>query len=244
MSALEVFTYTDQQVRTVLIDGEPWFVAADIARILGYRMASDMTRRLDPEDRGTRPVRTPSGEQQMTVINEPGLYDAVLGSHVPGARNFKRWVTREVLPTIRKTGGYGGGIATMPLSQQLALAAEAARRAEELEALRAIEAPKAEAFDDFMNADGAYSMDAAAKSLADVTGGMGRNKLFAWLRDRKVLMSQNRPYQQYAHLFKVVAGSYEDRNGVTHTTYTTYVRPAGLEYIRRCFTKGVADRES
>lgn len=237
MSALEVFTYTDQQVRTVLIDGEPWFVAADIARILGYRMASDMTRRLDPEDRGTRPVRTPSGEQQMTVINEPGLYDAVLGSQVPGARNFKRWVTREVLPTIRKTGGYGGGIATMPLSQQLAIAAEAARRAEELEALRAIEAPKAEAFDDFMNANGAYSMDAAAKSLADVTGGMGRNKLFAWLRDRKVLMSQNRPYQQYAHLFKVVAGSYEDRNGVTHTTYTTYVRPAGLEAMRRWFAK-------
>lgn len=240
MSALEVFTYTDQQVRTVLIDGEPWFVAADIARILGYRMASDMTRRLDPEDRGTRPVRTPSGEQQMTVINEPGLYDAVLGSQVPGARNFKRWVTREVLPTIRKTGGYGGGIATMPLSQQLAIAAEAARRAEELEALRAIEAPKAEAFDDFMNADGAYSMDAAAKSLADVTGGMGRNKLFAWLRDRKVLMSQNRPYQQYAHLFKVVAGSYEDRNGVTHTTYTTYVRPAGLEAMRRWFAKEAA----
>lgn len=240
MSALEVFTYTDQQVRTVLIDGEPWFVAADIARILGYRMASDMTRRLDPEDRGTRPVRTPSGEQQMTVINEPGLYDAVLGSQVPGARNFKRWVTREVLPTIRKTGGYGGGIATMPLSQQLAIAAEAARRAEELEALRAIEAPKAEAFDDFMNANGAYSMDAAAKSLADVTGGMGRNKLFAWLRDRKVLMSQNRPYQQYAHLFKVVAGSYEDRNGVTHTTYTTYVRPAGLEAMRRWFAKEVA----
>lgn len=240
MSTLEVFTYTDQQVRTVLIDGEPWFVAADIARILGYRMASDMTRRLDPEDRGTRPVRTPSGEQQMTVINEPGLYDAVLGSQVPGARNFKRWVTREVLPTIRKTGGYGGGIATMPLSQQLAIAAEAARRAEELEALRAIEAPKAEAFDDFMNADGAYSMDAAAKSLADVTGGMGRNKLFAWLRDRKVLMTGNRPYQQYAHLFKVVAGSYEDRNGVTHTTYTTYVRPAGLEAMRRWFAKEVA----
>lgn len=240
MSTLEVFTYTDQQVRTVLIDGEPWFVAADIARILGYRMASDMTRRLDPEDRGTRPVRTPSGEQQMTVINEPGLYDAVLGSQVPGARNFKRWVTREVLPTIRKTGGYGGGIATMPLSQQLAIAAEAARRAEELEALRAIEAPKAEAFDDFMNADGAYSMDAAAKSLADVTGGMGRNKLFAWLRDRKVLMAGNRPYQQYAHLFKVVAGSYEDRNGVTHTTYTTYVRPAGLEAMRRWFAKEAA----
>lgn len=237
MSAVEVFQYTDQQVRTVLIDGEPWFVAADVARILGYRMASDMTRRLDPEDRGTRSVRTPSGDQQMTVISEPGLYNAVLGSQVPGARDFKRWVTREVLPAIRKTGTYGGQIAEMPLSQQLAIAAEAAKRAEELEALRAIDAPKVESFDAFMDADGAYTMDAAAKSLASVTGGMGRNHLFAWLRDRKVLMSGNRPYQRYAHLFKVVVGTYEDRNGVSHATYTSHVRPEGLDALRRWFAE-------
>lgn len=244
MSALEVFTYTDQQVRTVLIDGEPWFVAADVCAVLGIANSRDALSRLDDDEKGVGTADTPGGPQRVAIVNEPGVYGLTWTSRKAEAAKFRRWIKHEVLPTIRKTGGYGGGIATMPLSQQLALAAEAARRAEELEALRAIEAPKAEAFDDFMNADGAYSMDAAAKSLADVTGGMGRNKLFAWLRDRKVLMSQNRPYQQYAHLFKVVAGSYEDRNGVTHTTYTTHVRPAGLEYIRRCFTKGVADRES
>lgn len=238
MSALEVFTYTDQQVRTLLIDSEPWFVLADVCAVLDLSNPSMVASRIDSDALSTTEVIDSMGRSQTArTVSEPGLYEVIFLSRKPEARDFKRWVTREVLPTIRKTGGYGGGIATMPLSQQLALAAEAARRAEELEALRAIEAPKAEAFDAFMDSDGAYSMDAAAKSLADVTGGMGRNRLFAWLRDRKVLMSGNRPYQSHAHLFKVVAGSYEDRNGVTHTTYTTYVRPAGLEAMRRWFAK-------
>src|SRR5690606_38357704 len=103
---ITTFHYGDRPVRTVLVDGEPWFVAADVARLLGYRMASDMTRRLDPEDRGTRSVRTPSGQQEMTIISEAGLYAAILGSQVPGAREFKRWVTHEVLPAIRRTGRY------------------------------------------------------------------------------------------------------------------------------------------
>lgn len=86
--------------------GEPWFVAADVATILGYRMASDMTRRLDDDEKGTRSVRTPGGDQDMTVISEAGLYSAVLGSKIPEAKAFKRWVTHEVLPAIRRHGVY------------------------------------------------------------------------------------------------------------------------------------------
>ena len=105
---MDLFQYQDTTVRTIVDEeGAPWFVASDLAKILGYRDAANMTRRLDDEDRGTRPVSTPSGTQQMTVINEPGMYDAVLGSKVEGARAFKRWVTSEVLPAIRKTGSYG-----------------------------------------------------------------------------------------------------------------------------------------
>lgn len=100
------FQFQDREVRVVDVEGEPWFVASDVAKILGYRDAEKMTRRLDAEDRGTRSVGTPSGDQQMTIISEPGLYVAVLGSQVQGAREFKRWVTREVLPAIRRTGQY------------------------------------------------------------------------------------------------------------------------------------------
>ena len=116
MSAVELFQYDGREVRTVTIDGEPWFVAADVARILGYRMASDMTRRLDSEDRGTHSARTTSGDQEMTVISEAGLYVAVIGSRVDGARAFKRWITHEVLPTIRRTGGYGNPLAAKGLA--------------------------------------------------------------------------------------------------------------------------------
>lgn len=107
MRDLMNFTYGDVPVRVHLDDeGEPWFVAADLAKILGYRMASDMTRNLDEDERGTQIVRTPSGDQEMTVISESGLYSAILRSRIEGARPFKRWVTHEVLPSIRKTGAY------------------------------------------------------------------------------------------------------------------------------------------
>ena len=94
------------EIRTLMIKDEPWFVAKDIAIPLGYRMASDLTRRIDDEDKATHLVRTPSGKQNMVIINESGLYTAVLDSKLPTVKKFKRWVTSEVLPTIRKTGGY------------------------------------------------------------------------------------------------------------------------------------------
>lgn len=87
-------------------EGEPWFVASDIANILGYRDAFNLCRRLDDDDKGTQKMSTPSGGQDFTVINESGLYNAILCSNKPEAKFFKRWVTSEVLPAIRKTGGY------------------------------------------------------------------------------------------------------------------------------------------
>ena len=100
------FNYGDAQVRVVQLDDEPWWVAADVARILNYRSAPDMTRRLDEGDKGYAKVRTPGGEQELTIISESGLYDAVFRSNAEGAKPFRRWVTREVLPSIRKHGGY------------------------------------------------------------------------------------------------------------------------------------------
>ena len=98
--------YKDNPVRIIEKDGEPWFVAKDVAAILGYRDAYTLVRRLDEDERGTRKVCTPSAEQEMTVINEAGLYSAILGSNKPEAKAFKRWVTHEVLPSIRKNGAY------------------------------------------------------------------------------------------------------------------------------------------
>lgn len=103
---LQTFQLGQLTLRALLLEGEPWFVAKDVAQALGYRMASDMTRRLDEDEKGTRLVRTLGGQQDMSVISESGLYSAILTSQVEGAKEFKRWVTAEVLPAIRKTGTY------------------------------------------------------------------------------------------------------------------------------------------
>lgn len=239
MTALSVFTYTDQQVRTVLIDGEPWFVARDVCAVVGIAKPRDAFAQLDNDERASTTVDTPGGPQQMGIVNEAGVYSLMLISRSPAVKPFKRWLTHEVLPQIRRTGQYGSvdALAKAPTSELLALAAEAARRAEESEAALAIAAPKVEAFDDFMESDGTYTMEAAAKSLADVTGGIGRNTLMKWLREQHVLMAGNTPYQQYAQWFKVVARTYTDGRGGEHATRTTYVRPAGLDGIRRMWKR-------
>ena len=102
------FYFQDLYVRIVMLGDlpEPWFVATDVAEALEYRNAPDMTRNLDDDEKGTQIVRTLGGDQEMTVINESGLYSAILRSRKPEAKAFKKWVTSEVLPSIRKTGSY------------------------------------------------------------------------------------------------------------------------------------------
>lgn len=102
---LTTYGFHGRSVRVVTDEhGEPWFVASDVSRILGYGDATHMTRRLDEDEKGLRSVETPGGIQRMAVITEPGLYVAILGSQVEGARAFKRWVTHELLPEVRRTG--------------------------------------------------------------------------------------------------------------------------------------------
>lgn len=100
------FTFSTQALRCIMRDGEPWFVAADVCDALGVGDTSQAASRLDDDERGTCTIRTPGGQQEMTIINESGLYSLILTSRKPEAKKFKKWVTSEVLPAIRKTGRY------------------------------------------------------------------------------------------------------------------------------------------
>lgn len=100
------FQFEAREVRTLLIDDQPWFVAADVAASLGYPAAPQMTRNLDDDEKGMQNMHTLGGDQEMLVINESGLYSAILRSRKPEAKRFKKWVTAEVLPAIRKHGRY------------------------------------------------------------------------------------------------------------------------------------------
>ena len=100
------FQFPAYQLRTVMRDGEPWFIAADVCEALDIGNNRQAVARLDDDEKGVTTTDTPSGEQQMTIINESGLYSLILTSRKPEAKKFKKWVTSEVLPTIRKTGHY------------------------------------------------------------------------------------------------------------------------------------------
>ena len=108
-SKMQIFAYDEAMVRTVDVDGKPWFVANDVANILDYRNAPDMTRNLDDDEVGTTHIvrSTSGGNPNISIISESGLYHAIFQSRKPEAQQFRKWVTSEVLPSIRRTGGYG-----------------------------------------------------------------------------------------------------------------------------------------
>lgn len=163
--ALAPFTYRDQQVRVITSAGEPWFVLSDLCKVLGISNSRMVASRLDEDMRGVSQIDTPGGLQMMTIVSEPGMYDVVVRSDSPIAKPFRRWVTHEVLPQIRRTGAYS---ATPQLSddeivhQALQITA---RRVEQLEAELAVAQPKAATWDLIVSGTGSYTITEAAKVL-------------------------------------------------------------------------------
>lgn len=143
MQALQnVFSFQEKQVRVVVKDGEPWFVARDVCAILEIGNTSQALVRLDDDEKGVISTDTPGGVQEMAAVNESGLYELVLGSKKQEAKEFKRWIKREVLPSIRKTGAYAvSDNKVVPLSerqaliQSLKLTAELAEEVEEVKTI-------------------------------------------------------------------------------------------------------------
>lgn len=105
-TSLQLFSFKGQEIRTILIDGEPWWVASDVCQVLGIARVDSALRALDDDEKGAHTVSTPGGMQKVSIINEPGLYGIVLVSRKPEAKEFKRWLKHDVIPSIRKTGGY------------------------------------------------------------------------------------------------------------------------------------------
>lgn len=207
MTAPAIFDYSGQQVRTVLIDGEPWFVAADVCRVLEIGNVSMAVGRLDEDGVSTAEVIDSMGRgQRASVISEAALYELVFQSRKPEARDFRRWVTQEVLPQIRRTGGYGGNAQLLasfdPMHnvEHLSLLVQAGHAA--LERVVAAEAkvaelePAAGAWDTLAADAGDFSIREAAQVLSrDETISIGQNRLFGYLREIHWIDQTNAPYQ-------------------------------------------------
>lgn len=141
MQELQLFNFNGSNIRTLLIENEPYFVGKDVAEVLGYsNNRKALADHVDEEDKGVTKCDTLGGKQNLTVINESGLYSLILSSKLPQAKEFKRWVTSEVLPTIRKHGTYSmndnfGQFASLPLDQQLLqIAGAQSKRLDKVEA--------------------------------------------------------------------------------------------------------------
>ena len=138
---IQVWNYESSEVRTVQVNGEPWFVGKDVATILGYSNPRDaINKRVDDEDKGVAKCDTLGGVQDLTIINESGLYSLVLSSKLPNAKKFKRWVTSEVLPSIRKHGSYSVQSQFADLSPQLQVLIQMETRQKQIEARQAEQA--------------------------------------------------------------------------------------------------------
>jgi anti-repressor protein len=234
MNDLQIFNNDEfGEIRTVVIDNEPWFVARDITERLGYQNGRDaLYKHVDQEDKGVAKCDTLGGVQDFSIINESGLYSLILSSKLPEAKKFKHWVTSEVLPQIRRTGGY---VAPRTYAEALRAYADEVEQRERLERERQELLPKAEFFDAVTDSKTAISIGETAKVL---DAGIGQNKLFAFLRDNNILKSDNTPYQRYIDMgyFRVVEQKYEV-NGEIRISIKTLVFQKGIDFIRRLLNK-------
>lgn len=259
MNELQIFKSQEfGQVRTVTIDGEPWFVAKDVADALGYSNSRDaLARHVDDEDK-TSVVIPDTGsnyKSKATLINESGLYSLVLSSKLPTAKKFKHWITSEVLPAIRRTGGYIANTETMTdaeiMSKALLIAKQTIENREQrIHSLEA-ETERMKPKEIFADAVSASTSSILIGDLAKILHGngikIGRGRLFAWMREHGFLIKQkgtsyNMPTQRAMELglFRVKEGSYVDGKGNNIITKTTKVTGKGQQYFINKFLAGEA----
>ncbi|MGN8689446.1 phage antirepressor [Lactobacillus amylovorus] len=206
MSATLVpFAYGDATVRVVTIDGEPWFVLTDLCKVLRLGNVSMTASRIADDMRGVTQIDTLGGAQQMTIVSEPGMYEVVIRSDKPEAATFRRWITSEVLPSIRRTGGYRVESIT---KRELALMVVEAEDARELAEQRARElAPAARAWSTMVACAGDYAVDEAAKVLSrDPAISTGRNRLFETMREQGWIYRSGHRQQWHAYQSQIECG--------------------------------------
>ena len=222
-------------VRTIDREGDVWFVGKDVAEILGYTNPSKaLADHVDEEDKLNNESLSSLGQRGGWIINESGLYSLVLSSKLPTARQFKRWITKEVIPSIRKTGGYFATPKTYV--EALRALADAEEEKERLALENEEMKPKAEFYDDVTGSSDTIEIGEVAKVL---NCGIGRNKLFDFLRKEKVLMKNNIPKQHFVDegYFRVIETKYTKPNGDVSINLKTVVYQKGVDYIRKLLKK-------
>ena len=235
VNELQVFEKEEfGKVRVIESNNDVWFVAKDVSEILDYNTTAHMTRLLEDDEKGVQNVDTPGGSQKVCIINESGLYHAVITSRKAEAKKVRKWVTSEVLPSIRKTGSYTVNV-PKTFAEALRLAADQQEQIEKQQLLLKEQAPKVEFAEAVTGSKDTIDM----KSVAGLLNmNIGRNKLFEFLRNNKILNNDNCPYQRYCDLgyFRLIESKFTV-NDETKISLKTVVFQKGVNFIRKLLIK-------
>ena len=232
MNELQVFKNQEfGSVRTLVVNDEPWFVGKDIAESLGYTATEKAIRtHIDGDDKGVTEMDTPGGKQKVVIINESGLYSLVLSSKLPSAKKFKRWVTSEVLPALRKTGQYqvkelsGSELMAKALIEAQSVLAAKDKVIEEMK-------PKASYYDVILNCKGLLATSVIAKDY-----GWSAIRLNEYLHKKGIQFKQGKTwllYQKYATEGYASTKTHEHlgNDGTNHANVHTYWTQKGRRFI-------------
>lgn len=240
MNEVQLFNFENHEVRSLLINSEPWFVGKDVAEVLGYKKPENaIANHVDDDDKTTTLIQGIGSnyKSKTMIINESGLYCLVLSSKLPSAKKFKRWVTSEVLPALRKTGQYqvkelsGSELMAKALIEAQSVLAAKDKQIEEMK-------PKVVFADAVATSHTSILVGELAKILKQNGIDMGQKRLFAWLREKGYLIKRqgtdyNMPTQKAMELglFEIKEGSYVNGSGVNITTKTPKVTGKGQQYF-------------
>lgn len=243
MSELQIFNFNGENIRTLTIDEEPYFVGKDVAEVLGYKNTKDaLIRHVADDDKRGSQITTPSGRQTMTVISESGLYSLILSSKLPTAKKFKHWVTSEVLPAIRKHGAYMTDEKAFDVVNNKSGLADLLQQAAEQLKQKDIQIaelkPKALFADSVSASDSTILIGDLAKILKANGVDTGAKRLFQWLRDKSYLINRkgsdwNSPTQKSMNLglFVIKESTHTQPDGTVRVTKTTKVTGKGQQYF-------------
>lgn len=256
MEKVQVFKNEEFEVRTVEINGEPWFIGKDVANVLGYSNSRKaLADHVDSEDKNTVTIRDGIvGNPNQTIINESGLYSLILGSKLPSAKRFKHWVTSEVLPAIRQSGVYMTDDKAYDITHNpgsLAdLLLQAGEQLKQKEIIIQEMKPKALFADAVTTSHTSILVGDLAKIIKQNGYEIGQKRLFEWLRQNGYLIksgsSKNMPTQKSMdlHLFEVKESTVQNHDGSVRVTKTPKCTGEGQVYFINKFLKGTEDAES
>lgn len=237
MNEMQIFNYQNNEVRTVDLNGEPWFVLKDVCEVLGLGTPAKVADRLDEDEKGVSQIHTPGGLQNVSIINESGLYNVILRSDKPEAKPFRKWVTSEVLPSIRKHGGYIAGQEQLNPQELMAKAllvaqktlADREARISELTVQNQVMLPKAEYFDELVDRNLLTSFRETAKQME-----IKEKVLIQFLLEKKYLYRDKKgklmPYADKNNGLFEVKECFNEKTQWSGTQ--TLVTPKGRETFR------------